>query len=66
MQIRRIALLSLSLVAALPMMSHAALEEGLQKKVDAEVAAIRAWASDPAIVDAVKRRTPPRPPNTRT
>lgn len=54
MKIRHIALLSLSLVAALPMVSRAALEEGLQKKVDAEVAAIRAWASDPALVDAVK------------
>jgi hypothetical protein len=61
MKVRRIALLSLSLVAAMPLFSTAALEEGLQKKVDAEVVAIKGWASDPALVSAVKAQNAAMP-----
>lgn len=51
---RRIALLSITLIAALPMLAHGALDEAVQKKVDAKVAEIRGWASDATLVDAVK------------
>ena len=61
MKSRTIALLSLSLVAALPMFAHGALDEAVQKKVDAKVAEIRGWASDATLVSAVKAQNAATP-----